>query len=184
MQTIQLTQGFVALVDDADYERVSAYKWRALVDKRRGKVYAARKTRGPHQIRRSVYLHRELLGITDPSIKVDHRNGNGLDNQRENLRACSTSQNNMNSRKRRDGLSSRYKGVCWHKRYGKFQAEIKLDGRSKYLGMFTDEIDAALAYDEAAREQFGEFACTNFPPKKPCIGRVLALESGHEVRRA
>jgi hypothetical protein len=184
MKTIQLTKGFIALVDDADYERVSAHKWRALVDRRRGKVYAVRKTRGPHHSRRSVYLHREILNVTDPNVKVDHRNGDGLDNRRENLRACSTAQNNMNSGKRRDAQSSRYKGVCWHKRYGKFQAEIKLNGRSKYLGMFTDQIEAALAYDAAAREHFGEFACTNFPPKKPCVGRVLALESGHEVRRA
>jgi hypothetical protein len=116
MKTIQLSQGFVALVDDVDHLSASAHKWRALVDKRRGKVYAVRKTLGSHSTRKSLYLHREILGVTDPTTKVDHRNGDGLDNQRGNLRSCTTSQNNMNSRKRSDGVSSRYKGVCWHKR--------------------------------------------------------------------
>jgi hypothetical protein len=92
MKTIPLTQDYVALVDDADYESVSAFKWRALVDKRSGKVYAVRKARGSHNTRKSLYLHRELLGVTDPSIEVDHSNGNSLDNQRENLCACTTSQ--------------------------------------------------------------------------------------------
>jgi hypothetical protein len=155
---------------------VSAHKWRALVDRRRNKVYAVSRVK---MAGRTLYMHREILGITDSKVKVYHYNGDGLDNRRDNLRFCSTSQNNMNSTKRRDGPSSRYKGVCWHRRYKKFQADIKLRGRSKYLGMFVSELDAALAYDVAAREHFGEFACTNFPPKKPCTGRVLALESGH-----
>jgi hypothetical protein len=174
MQTVQLTQGFVALVDDADYEVVSQHRWRALVDKRRNKVYAVRKTHGSHKARKSVYLHRELLGLSDPMVKGDHRNGNSLDNQRLNLRACTTLQNNRNAKKRSDGVSSQYKGVCWHKRYGKFQAEIKLNGKSEFLGMFADELDAALAYDAAARENFGEFALANFPLKKPCTGIPLA----------
>jgi hypothetical protein len=177
MKTIQLTKGFVALVDDADFAAVSQYKWRALVDKRRGKVYAVRKAHGSHSTRKSLYLHREILGVTDPTIKVDHRNGDGLDDQRGNLRSCTTAQNNMNQRKRINPLSSRYKGVCWHKRDGKFQAEIKINGKSKFLGMFTDELDAALTYDSAAREHFGEFACCNFPLKKPCTNTSLALES-------
>jgi len=147
-------------------------------------VYAVRKTHGPHSSRKSLYLHREILGVTEPRVKVDHLNGDGLDNQRENLRACSTAQNNMNRAKRRRRSSSTYKGVCWHTRYGRFQAEIKLNGKSKFLGMFETEVDAALAYDAAAREHFGQFACTNFPPKKPCVGRVLALEFAHGERCA
>jgi hypothetical protein len=71
-------------------------------------------------------------------------------------------------------VSSQYKGVCWHKRYGKFQAEIKLNGKSKFLGMFAEELDAALAYDAAAREHYGDFAFCNFAPKKPCVGIPLA----------
>ncbi len=168
MKTIRLTQDYVTLVDDADYESLSAFKWRALVDKRRGKVYAVRKTKGSHSTRKSVYLHRELLGLTNPNIKVDHSNGNPLDNQRQNLSACTTSQNNMNANKRSDGVSSQYKGVSWHKRDKKFYAAIKLNGKAKHLGSFFNEREAALAYDAAAREHFGDFAVCNFPPKFPC----------------
>jgi hypothetical protein len=167
MKEIVLTQGFVTQVDDADYEHFSQFKWRALVDKRRGKVYATRRTHGSHDSRIHVYLHREILGVTDPKVKVDHRNRDGLDNQRLNLRACTTSQNNMNQRKRRDARSSKYKGVGWHKRDRRFVVEIKLNGKHLHIGYFTDEIEAALAYDAAAREHFGEFALCNFPPKKP-----------------
>lgn len=165
MKTIQLTQGFVALVDDTDYERVSAHKWRALIDRRRNKVYAVRKTHGPHSSRTSLYMHREILGVTDPQVKVDHDDRDGLNNQRYNLRKCVTGENNANSVKRSDGVSSRYKGVCWHKRDKKFYAAIKIRGRSKHLGAFTDESDAALAYDAAARANFGTFALCNFLPK-------------------
>jgi hypothetical protein len=165
MKTIPLTQGFVAIVDDADYERVAAFKWRALIDRRRNKVYAVRKTHGPHSNRKSFYMHREILGVTDPQVKVDHRNGDSLDNRRANLRKCVSGENNANSVKRRDGRSSKYKGVCWRKQYGKFQASIGVHGRTKYLGMFTDEVQAAQAYDAAAREHFGEFALCNFQPK-------------------
>jgi hypothetical protein len=167
MRTISLTQGYVALVDDADYQRVTAFKWRALVDRRRNKVYAVRKTHGPHSSRKSLYMHREILGVTDPTVKVDHRNGDSLDNHRANLRKCVNGENNANSVKRRDGLSSTYKGVCWHKRDGEFQASIRVHGRTIYLGMFTDEVQAAQAYDVAARAFFGEFAQCNFSAEIP-----------------
>lgn len=108
MKTIPLTQGFVTLVDDTDYGQVSAFKWRALVDRRRNKVYAVRKTHGPHRSRKSLYMHREILGVTDPQVKVDHRNGDSLDNRRANLRKCVNGENNANSAKRRE-CSSKYK---------------------------------------------------------------------------
>jgi hypothetical protein len=177
MKTIQLTQGFVTLVDDADYTRLSQLQWRALIDRRRNKAYAVSRVKVAG---RTLYMHREILGISDSKRKVDHRNGNGLDNQRENLRPCNTSQNTMNSSKRSDGLSSRYKGVCWHKRYRKFQADIKLSGKSKFLGMFIDELDAAFAYDAAAREHFGEFALCNFP----CVSSAPAIHSDAGVMLA
>ena len=163
MKPIPLTQGYVTLVDDADYDRLAHYKWRAHVDRRRGQVYAVRKTHGPHSSRRTVYLHREILGVKYSEVKVDHRNGDSLDNRRANLRKCVSGENNANSRKRRDGRSSRFKGVCWHKRDKKFQASIKLHGRTIHLGMFTDEQEAAKAYDQAARAFFGQFAQCNFP---------------------
>ena len=104
MKTIELTQGYIALVDDADFDRVSAHKWYANVDRRRGKVYAYRKTHGPHDKRKSIYLHRVLLGVSDPKVRVDHDDGNGLNNQRYNLRPCTNGQNNMNQQKRSDGF--------------------------------------------------------------------------------
>jgi hypothetical protein len=163
MKAIPLTQGFVARVDDADYQCVTAFKWRALVDRRRNKVYAVRKTRGPHSSRKSLYMHREILGVTDPQVKVDHRNGDSLDNRRANLRKCVNGENVANSVKRRDGQSSKYKGVCWHKRDCKFQASIRVHGRTIHLGTFADEVQAAQAYDIAARTFFGDFAQCNFP---------------------
>ena len=172
MKTIQLTQGFVALIDDADYERVSAHKWCA--NRNRHTVYAYRKDN-----RRTVYLHRFICGVTDRKVKVDHEDHNGLNCQRYNLRACSNGQNSMNQKKRSDGLSSKFKGVCRRKQYGKFQADIRLNGKSKFLGMFINELDAALAYDAPARENFGEFALCNFPPKKPRIASAPALVFAH-----
>lgn len=163
MKTISLTQGFVALVDDVDFDWVSQYKWRALVDRRRNKVYAVRKTHGPHSNRKSLYMHREIVGVTDPLVKVDHRNGHSLDNRRANLRKCVNGENVANSVKRRDGISSKYKGVCWHKRDRKFQASIRVHGRTIHLGTFADEVQAAQAYDLAARAFFGDFAQCNFP---------------------
>ena len=75
-----------------------------------------------------------------------------------------THQQNAQNRRGNVGTSSRFKGVCWHKKYGKWQASITHNGRNIYLGLFTDEIDAAMAYDAKARELFGDFACCNFAP--------------------
>jgi hypothetical protein len=155
MKTISLTKGFVCLVDDADHTRVSAHKWHVHIDQR-GRMYAASKKSG-----HTIYMHRFICKVTDRRVKVDHRDGDGLDNRRENLRICSTAQNSMNQRKHRDGLTSRFKGVFWNKRDKKFQASIKVNGHSHFLGSFGDEIEAARAYNAAALEHFGEFALCN-----------------------
>jgi hypothetical protein len=110
-----------------------------------------------------VYLHRCILNLTDPSVKADHLNGNGLDNRRVNLRVCSPSENNRNRRKR-NGTSSVFKGVSWHRRERKWHAQIQSSGKKKkHLGYFTDEVDAAMAYDDASRFYFKAFAHCNFP---------------------
>jgi hypothetical protein len=101
-------------------------------------------------------LHWDVMG----SKFVDHINGNGLDNRDENLRLATNSQNQMNSRKR-SGTSSRYKGVSLQRK--RWRAQIKLDGKLIYLGMFDTEEQAAMAYDYAAIELFGEFSRINFP---------------------
>jgi hypothetical protein len=159
VKTIELTQGYVALVDDEDYERLSRWRWHANVV-RGGRVCALRKKR--HRGRMTtIYMHREIVGAK-PGQQVDHINGDALDNRRGNLRICTISQNNQN-RYANTGASSQYKGVCWDKGADKWRATITAGGRRKYLGTFEDEREAALAYDAAARELFGEFARPNLP---------------------
>lgn len=154
MRAIPLTKQHVALVDDADFERLSCYRWQALVI---GKcVYAVRDGN-------RVYMHREIMK-PNPAQEVDHINGNGLDNTRDNLRLCVHRQNLCNQRKQ-SGRSSRFKGVCWFKSKRKWTAGIKVNQKRINLGLFKDETEAAMAYDRAAIEHFGEFARTNFPER-------------------
>lgn len=152
MKEIQLTQGKVALVDDDDVSLLSEHEWYAL--KVRKTYYAVRA--GPSKT--IVYMHRVLM----PGYRqVDHRDGNGLNNQRENLRPATNSQNQANRRKK-SGTSSQFKGVSWNKEAGKWQAQIRSDGKDTHLGRYSEEEDAARAYDEAAKRKFGEFANLNF----------------------
>jgi hypothetical protein len=106
-------------------------------------------------------MHRFILGITNPKIKVDHRNRYELDNRRTNLRIPTNSQNGANANKCRHRTSSRFKGVSWHKRLRKWCAHIGVNRGLIHLGYFTNELDAARSYDAAAREHFGEFAKFN-----------------------
>lgn len=161
MKEVPLSQGYVALVDDADYDRVvAAGSWSAVVAPTN--VYAARNTHKPDGKQTTILLHRFILGLTDPKVKVDHRNRYGLDCRRENLRVGVTrSQNAANSRKPCSGKSSQFKGVHWKKQYQKWCARIKVNGRTAHLGYFANELDAARAYDVAARRHFGQFAKCN-----------------------
>lgn len=106
-------------------------------------------------------MHRLILG-TSVGMEVDHVNGDGRDNRRVNLRLATHSQNMANQRKRRDGISSRYKGV-WYERRRKrpWRAKIKVRGRQVNLGYFETEEEAAYAYNLAALEHFGGFARLN-----------------------
>ena len=157
---IPLTQGRVALVDDEDADRViAAGPWHAYRNK---KTWYAKHTvcvaKGAWQ---SIPLHRFILGAGPEAPSIDHINGNGLDNCRKNLRHCTTAENLCNARKRR-GTSSRYKGVYLDVASGKWKAQAQVHGRRISLGRFDSEIDAAEAYDAAARRHYGEFARTNF----------------------
>lgn len=156
MREIELTQGKVALVDDADYERVSRHKWCA---SRNGRTwYAIRREYNPKP--KQVFLHRFILDAPD-SAEVDHKDGNGLNCQRDNLRLATHAQNQRNQ-KRRVTNKSGYKGVSWYGRDKKWRAVIGIGGKVKTLGCYATAEEAARAYDEAARELFGEFAKTNF----------------------
>jgi len=122
------------LVDAADFEWLSAWRWRLT-----SRGYAVR-----GEGRRNVYLHRELLGLErGDGLEGDHRNGDPLDNRRENLRVVSHTGNQQN---RHYGYgSSTHRGVCWHKARSKWEAHARLAGKRHYLGLFTDEQQAAAA---------------------------------------
>ncbi len=106
-------------------------------------------------------MHRLITRAPKGKV-VDHENGDGLDNRRANLRVCDHRQNRRNHQRPRKGGASRFHGVGWWKRDQKWRAKISVDGRTIHLGYFADEEDAARAYDQAAREHFGEYASTNF----------------------
>lgn len=144
---IPLTQGKAALVDDEDFDKLNQYKW--CFDGQ----YAQRKVGN-----KTIRMHRVILD----SPQVDHIDGDGLNNQRSNLRVCTHTQNQMNRAKHKI-MSSKYKGVSWNKPTEKWRARIETNQGSLYLGLFEVEEEAARAYDEAAKENFGEFARLNFP---------------------
>lgn len=152
MKEIQLTQGKIALVDDEDFDLINSFHWRyAIIN---GKTYAQQiKCPSPQQL-----MHRLILGAI-PGQFVDHINGNGLDNRRSNLRFC-THMENMRNRKKSKNGTSQYKGV--YLEHGKWRARI-MAGFRKSLGLFTNEKEAAMAYDIAAKSLHGHFARLNFP---------------------
>ena len=157
MIEIPLTQGKVALIDDEDYGLVSQYKWCA--SKSRGVWYAMANIRinGKYC---HVKMHRLILGLCVGEGKnVDHIDHNTLDNRRCNIRICSISQNQHNQKPRK--ATSRFKGVHWHKRNKKWAASLHIISRRIYLGYFSAEVDAACAYNKAAKKYFGDFACLN-----------------------
>lgn len=107
-------------------------------------------------------MHRVILGLADDDPRrVDHGNRDKLDNRRANLRIATPEQNGANRTKFRSGeFSSAYKGVCRYR--GRWQAVIRVDGRLRRLGFFDDEGEAARAYDQAALDAWGPYACLNY----------------------
>lgn len=153
---IPLTQGKFAIVDAEDYAWLSQHKWCAAKDK--ATFYAHRGSNG-----RLILMHREIMRAPK-GLMCDHRNHNGLDNRKSNLRLCTSAQNQYNKRPKK-GCSSRYKGVILRRDCKKWRAKICLKRKRIHLGDFPDEIKAALAYDDKAIELFGEFAYLNFPER-------------------
>jgi hypothetical protein len=107
-----------------------------------------------------IYMHREVINAP-VDCQVDHVNHDGLDNRRDNLRLCTVSQNQGNSRKQNRETTSRYKGVSWHSRDRRWRAQIRYGKEKVHLGQFLSEEEAAYAYDRAARNRWGEFANIN-----------------------
>lgn len=147
MKELALSQGKVALIDDEDFEYLNQWKWH--VSRNWNTFYVVRMT-----------PHREILQAPK-GIIVDHINGDGLDNRRENLRFATNSENMQNSRLQKNNTSG-YKGVYWDRGRNKWIVRIKVNGRRLNLGYFDDPKEAALVYDRGAMEHFGEFAKTNF----------------------
>ena len=161
---IPLTKGMYAVIDADDFEKVSALKW--CVHKGYSKWYGARSQWHP-ELKRSkqIFLHNFIFGEVPMGYFVDHINGDSLDNRRENLRLATRSQNRGNARKTVQifgrPTSSKYKGVCWDKNNNKWQVQMKIDNKTRFIGQFSDEMKAAEAYNKAASAHFGEFALLN-----------------------
>jgi hypothetical protein len=158
MKPVPLTQKQITLVDDADYDKVvAAGSWYAQRQRNKTKWYAAI-NRWENGKSRKIYLHRFLMN-TD--IEVDHVDGNGLNNQRYNLRECTRKENNRNKTVSDTKNHTIHKGVYWIADKHKWRAIICVDRKNIHLGYFVEELSAVKAYDDAALKHFGAFACTN-----------------------
>lgn len=170
MKKIPLSQGLFASVDDSCFDELSKYKWHA--KKSRSTWYVARYVGKESGKELRITMHQQLL----PSHElVDHRDGDGLNNQLHNLREA-TKQQNQQNRVSRVG-ASKYKGVSWSKSHRKWLAYIGTNAdeltaagtKRRYLGYFSEESAAAKAYDAAAHLLFGEFAKLNFTEGAPHV---------------
>jgi len=170
--------GLRALVDAADAPKAAAYKWHAKRKKANpGYLYAQTTIRlgsGIQGRKTTLAMHRHLVDAAPGAIIIDHKNGDGLDNRRENLRATSFRGNATNVTASKNKKRGGFKGVTWNQTSGKWQAsicagEVRSNGKRKqiYLGVFIDPADAARAYDAEALKHFGEYAALNFPDAGP-----------------
>lgn len=145
MRRIPLSRGLFALVDEEDYPALSKFNWYA--QKSRNCFVAARSALRPD--RGLIYMHREILKAP-PELQVDHRNGDGLDNQRENLRLKTVAGNKQAFVRKAKGTTSRFRGVCWFKKSEKWHAQIRFQQKTYSLGFFEDEVSAARAFNDGA----------------------------------
>jgi hypothetical protein len=145
-----------ALVDDNEYERINKNHWYVMSSKKN--LYAVR-TKGKRGKTKTILMHRELLGY-EGTLLIDHRDHNTLNNKKDNLRICTTSQNTMNMIRTKKE-SSIYKGVFYDKERNKWQTNIMRNYKKIFIGRYGKEKDAAKAYNKAAIKYHGEFACLN-----------------------
>jgi len=156
MKQILLTQGFVALVDDEDYQMlVDRGSWHY-----NNSGYAAREEPMINGARGKMILMHNIINPPPEGLENDHIDRNPLDNRKVNLHHCTRSQNQLNSPPR--GGSSRFKGVNYHKAAKKWRTQIRIDGKLTHLGLFDTEEDAAGAYDAVAKILY-KHAYLNFP---------------------
>lgn len=158
MKLIKLTKGFFAKVDDDDFEKCNKISWYYNKSFNGYTAYAETKS-----FKLKISMHRFIMNPKKNEF-VDHINGNGLDNRKNNLRICTRSQNTVNSKIRTDNTTG-YKGVSYYKSRNKYEAYINVKGKRTKLGYFTCPKEAAIAYDQMAKLLHGEFARLNFPQK-------------------
>ncbi|MFC1794103.1 HNH endonuclease [Planctomycetota bacterium] len=156
---IPLTQGKYTIVDQDDFERLNKHKWYAV---KSTNTFYARRTRRAGKKYVFIMMHRDVIHPPE-NLLVDHINRNGLDNRKSNLRLATCAQNSYNRTYFRKSKSSKYTGVSWNKLRKIWIVVIRYNCKNKFLGYFKDEIQAAKAYDKAAKKYHGEFASLNFP---------------------
>jgi hypothetical protein len=155
--------GHMTTVDDEDYDILIQYKWHPHFEKNSNNVYACSSII-VNQKQTEIKMHRFLMQLHGHDIEnkiIDHQDQNGINNQKENLRICTRLENSYNSKKPRNGKTSKYKGVYLHTTNNNFIAHIRANGKMTHIGSFDNEEDAAYAYNEKAIEYFGEFASLN-----------------------
>ena len=150
---LPLSQGHVAIIDFVDFERLGRFKWSFKQSKYHG--YAVRQVKGIRH-----WLHKEVLGAGG---LVDHRNGDRLDNRRENLRPSDNASNQRAYRRKSDGKTSVYRGVSWDTERVRWVASIEVDGVKQFVGRFPTEEDAARARDRRAESLGFPVESMNFP---------------------
>lgn len=161
------SESFYAIVDDKDYDYLMQWKWQMLKAKHTN--YATRVIEKSDGTKATIYMHRQILGLPSEDIQCDHKDHDGLNNQKDNLRPCNNQQN-IRNRRPRNGKSSNYLGVTLaiDKRRGYKYWVVRLTAMKKsiFYGTFPytaeGEIEAARKYDEMAKIHFGEFANLNF----------------------
>lgn len=145
MKEIILTQGKVAIVDDDDFDRLNQFKWFA-IKRGRNKYHATRQVL-TEKGKRNIYMHHAIIGKPEKGYDVDHKDHDGLNNTKENLRFVTRRQNMQNLVK--DGMTSKYPGVYWVKARGKWAAGYWIKDKRYHIGCYTQEDDAFMAYREA-----------------------------------
>jgi hypothetical protein len=158
VKELKISKGYTVLIDDDDFDRVSAHWWQAVEQPHT--VYAIHRRYRDDGTRAAIRLHRFVMNAPD-GVEVDHINHNGLDCRKSNLRFATRQQNSANCR-RRSGQNV-FKGVEQDSRTNRFRAYITYRTKRYSIGYFATAEEAALAYDERARDYFGEFAALNFP---------------------